>query len=843
VHPNKFLGRVRQQAKPAMSESEKAERLESLSEVIAGRRKDSVDARKTSGIEDVWLKCEEAYLGIDDANRHEFSQAKWAKPTSINGPVTSNKTPKDDTKSTAFVLLTSRYVDFASAKLGEILLPIDDKAFAFSPTPDPDLVAQKEDLSPLIDKITGQPVMRPMTDAEMQQQAQPDNQSATMPPMTPVAQGAQQMVAKTIADQAQELMDKAKDAAEKAESRIYDWMTESKYPAEVRKVIADSARIGVGVLKGPFPEVKKSQAVTKSKKGIVLEIKEEVVPTYRWVDPWNIFPDESCGENIHNGDGIFERDFLSKSMLSKLKKEPYYLPNQIDKVLEEGPGKAQAEGRNPHEKKTKNRFEIWHYYGILSRKDFEASVGDDELMGELKEDQEDVFAIVSMVNDTIIKVILNPLESGRFPYHTMSWSRRPGHWAGVGIGEKIDMPQRMVNASTRAVLNNAGISSGVQIVLDAASLQPADKNWHITPNKIWLLSEEGVGKDVRSVFNSIEIPNVVAELMPIIQYGMKLAEESTGIALVTQGQDGDTTPQTFGQAELQNNNASTWLRNVGYRFDDQITEPVVTESYEWLLLDPEVPDDEKGDFQINAHGSIAMVERAIQEQTLLGLFNAATNPAYKINPSKLFEEFLKAKRLDPRKIQYSEQEQQQMQQQPPAPPIQVMVEQVKGQNALALEDKKTQGELAQIAAEAQQTQQQLQTGGMTPHMATATAQIERERIRAATAERVEESRAHAEAARADKEYLIAQQNGQFRLEEKRLDRELKILEYSAKHNLTLEQVKAELAKTSIQEETKRQLAAAEIELAQAEGDKDRAVDVHKHTTSLVRDQITTPNTP
>ena len=68
---------------------------------------------------------------------------------------------------------------------------------------------------------------------------------------------------------------------------------------------------------------------------------------------------------------------------------------------------------------------------------------------------------------------------------------------------------------------------------------------------------------MRDAFVAVLIPNVQQEMMATIMYGMKLAEEASGIPLVTQGQDGATTPQTFGQAELQNNNAHAWLRNGG----------------------------------------------------------------------------------------------------------------------------------------------------------------------------------------------------------------------------------------------------------------------------------------
>jgi hypothetical protein len=55
-----------------------------------------------------------------------------------------------------------------------------------------------------------------------------------------------------------------------------------------------------------------------------------------------------------------------------------------------------------------------------------------------------------------------------------------------------------------------------------------------------------------------------------------------------------------------------------YAVDDYITEPLVNDLYDWLLMDPDVPNDEKGDFDIDAHGSIVLVERAIQEQFLMG---------------------------------------------------------------------------------------------------------------------------------------------------------------------------------------------------------------------------------
>lgn len=807
-----------------MSEEERGEQLAKLGEVIAGKRKDAVEARTNSGIETTWLAAEEAYLGIDDMNRGEFAGAKWAKPTTMAGAVTQTNSAVDKTRSNAFVRLTSRYVDNAAAKLGEILLPIDEKAFSFEATPDPDLIAQKDDQTPLSDPA-GQPVMRPAKDGEAPQ----------MPAMTPTAQGAQQMVQMTAADQAQQQMDKAGECATKAETRIYDWMVESKYPAEARKVVHDAARIGVGVLKGPFPDLKQSRALVDGK----LQVKNKLAPAVKWVDPWNIFPDDACGEDIHAGDYILERDFLSEKMLKRLKEQQGYLKDQIELVIEQGPGKCYQDGSKAADKKNRKRYEIWYYYGTIKRDDMllANAVGIDEL----PEDQEEVEAVISLVNDTVIRAIINPLDSGAFPYRIVTWSRRPGHWAGVGVGEQISMPQRACNASTRAMFNNAGLASGVQVAINRTAITPADGSYTITPNKVWYMT--GDVDDVRKAFQVFQIPSVQKELMAIIEYAMKLAEECSGIPLITQGQTGPTSPETFGQAELQDNNAHTWLRSIGYRFDDMVTEPLVNDYYEWLLLDPNVPDDEKGDFKINAHGSIAMVERAIQEGTLLGLLKAAENPAFEVDPAKLFAEYLKAKRLDPRKIQLSDEQKAERAKQPQPPPLPVMLEQLKGKNKLDQIQAEAQTELAVEQQSMAHEQQQLQNGGVTPHMAAATAKIEQERIRSHTAQVVEASRASAEQARADKEYEIARQNGQFRVEELRLKREIAILEYTSKQNITIQQAQTELAQTAITEKTKRSLGAAEIELAQSEGAQDRSYDMHKHVTSLVRDEISTPGTP
>lgn len=773
-----------------LNAEERQELLDALGQTIAEKRDEAVQGRKNSGIEDVWMACEEAYLGIDDTNRADFAKAKWAKPTSKEGAVTTDDRPnRGEAKSTAFVRLTSRYVDAGTAKIGEILLPVNNKPFSFEPTPIPELIERIKDRTPVVGQ-DGQPMMRPARPEEMPAGAaggNPDPASALVDTAAATAPGAgAPMVPVTVKDQAEEAMNRAKESAKKAEKRIYDWLVECKYPREMRKVIHDSARIGVGVLKAPFAESRTARAITKTAAGIALQIKNKVAPAAKWVDPWNLFPDPACGEDIHAGDYIIERDFLSQRKLKELKRQKGYIASQIDLVVKQGPGKCNEKGENPNEQKgVKGRFEIWYYYGMLSRE--ELMLAGCPGLDKLPADKQDIYAIVTLVNDSVIRAIINPLESGSFPYHAMPWTRRAGYWAGVGIGEQVSMPQRMVNAATRAMLNNAGKSAGSIIVMDQGAIVPADGNTTITPDKIFYKLPDDIIDDIRKAFAVFQVPNITPQMMSIIEYAFRLAEESCNIPLISQGQTGPTTPDTLGATQIQNNNANTLLRDIGYGFDDFITEPVVNAFYEWLLLDPSVPEDEKGDFDINAHGSIALVEQAIQDQFIAQMGDMVMNPQFGVNPRKWFSKLMNAKRLDPRDVQYTEEEQKR-------------IDEMAAKNP----PKDPRIAAAEIQAQARVRAVELQS--------TTTASIKKAEINAEVAE--------SQADRDQRERLA-------------------MLEYANREKVSLGAVKGMLAKTAIDNRTKKELVAAEIALAVDQDEKGRA----ERNNSLERDEMTTGETP
>ena len=769
------------------------ERLERIGKALESRKNEAVAYRQSSGIEETWAQCEDAYAGIDDMNRHEYRGNRWIKPTTMNAPMLTGDTRQGiiPVRSSAFVRLTTRYVDAGSAKIGEILLPIDDKAFSFSPTPVPDLINGQDDPTPVPNPdAPGETLKRQATSDEMQQME------------TPPDTAAPEVDLRTM-DLVKEKMDLATAKAKRAETKIFDWQVECQHPFEMRKVIFDAARIGVGISKGPFPDKRRRMAMIDGQ----LVIKEDIVPIDKWVDPWNIFPDPACGEDIRNGDYLFERGYFSEKQVRELKGLPGYLDNQIDKVLFIGPAHTTEQTRNPTDQNTtKHPYVVWFYHGTMDREDFETI--NPSTSASLMDKKEQVHVVCTMINDLVVHGTVNPLErSGDLPYHAVPWIRKPNSWVGTGVAEQLFTPQRMANAATRSLLNNAGVSAGPQIVINQRGIQPANNDWNIVPNKIWYLTEAGQTDDIRKAFYSVDIHNVGDQLYKIVEYAMRLAEESSSIPLITQGLSGKTTPDTFGATQLQDNNANQLLRYIGYNFDGYVTVRQTNQYYEYLLLDPEIGDDHKGDFSIHAHGSVALVERAIQDQTIAQMTPLAQDPQFGVNPKKWFAMLARSKHLNPAEFQYSKEEQAKIDAMPKPQPPQIEVAKIR---AATVE--------MQIKAAAAQA---AQDAALEKELATLDAQIT---IQAA--EMANETTRIKVKLDTDRDTVYAQTEVQrvqvehnAKMMELQLKRELAIMESASKQQISVDQVKAKLADTALKLQTQKELAAMDAKLR-----------VHEHIT-------------
>jgi hypothetical protein len=723
---------------PQMEMERTQERLQAFGQSLSSQRDEWIRARYSYGVDKRWLEDEDQYNAKDNINK---AASQMMTSVEQGYPVTTQGAKPH--RSTVYIGLTRQKTNAAEARISDILLPTDDRNWGIKPTPKPTLMAMSRDTQMAGDKETGQPLLNPDTGEPL-----------------------------AMRDIARAAMKTAREKSDAMQLEIEDQLVECDYNGELRKVIHNSARLGTGVIKGPIVtnRTRKAWQPYKDMQGNTihqLDIVTEVTPASFSIDPRNVWPDPGCGDSIHNGKGVYEREQMTSRQVRDLAKQPGFMKEQLRKVLEEGPKKSATFQELKDEDQrdiARDVYEMWSYWGEVDHDDLEAA---GIKLGQ-KDELRAVSACVVMINSTIVKAFLNPLEGGDLPYDFYVWERVSDSVWGYGIPYLMRAQQKVLNAAWRQMMDNAGVSSGPQIIVKAGAIQPADKQWQISARKIWFATDEV--DDVRKAFTAVEFNSHQVELSGIIKMAMELADMETGVPVIMQGEKG-AAPDTVGGMQMLMNSANVVLRRLVKQFDDMVTRPHIRRYYDYNMMYNE--DEEiKGDFSIDARGSSALLIRDIQNQAFLNLLAAGANPVYGVylDTQKLFEKALQAQHIDPKEVFKSEDELEKIKEQQKNPP------EAPSDPAMAV---------AQLRG-----------------------QIEMEKAKAQNAGDMAELQVR---------QSIAQQEGEIRMAEMQLTREIEMLKMANTQNLTLEQIKAKLADTAMRERGKKELYAAEANLKMSTG--------------------------
>lgn len=643
---------------------EEEQRLANLAKLVADRRDAAVSARKVSGIETIWREDIDYYEGRDQFNKG----TELTKPQSLTGGIQTNETATENDGCTEFFNITRPFVDAADARMGDILLPAGDWNFSMDPTPVPELAEAAESKAPIADPDTGAPV------------AGPDGAPATE------------------GDVAELAMITAFKKVRKAELWVRDQLTECRFHAESRLTISDAAKIGTGVLKGPYPESRTTSVLVDG----ALEIRTDTVFASKRIDPFNFFPASDCDGDIQTSSHVIERAHMTGRQLSEL--TDGYREEGIKAVLKEGPGKRNLEAEDAPtgiKSADDDRFEVWYHYGDIQVRDL--ALLDENVNPSYSEDGEEddegmdayVSATIVMVNDTIIKGHLNPLTSGGFPYDVFPWQKVAGQVWGIGVARQGRVPQKMFLASSRALMNNMALSSAPILgVLQHAIIPLGGGGWQLRGGKIFALREQSEVRSIKDAITSIEVPSMQAELTANIQLALKMMEDATGVTFLLQGQQGSA-PDTVGGMQMLQQNASAFLRRVARLYDEYITERHIHRYYQALLLE-EGMDDAKGDLRIRALGSSALLERETQQMQLQQIMQLAEDPSYQLSKPSVAHEMLRLWGVEPAKFKMTPEEVKAAQEAQPAPAPQVQAAQIRTEGALQQQQLKSQDNMAKL---------------------------------------------------------------------------------------------------------------------------------------------------
>lgn len=647
-----------------------------LQNMIAQHIADAVSARRSSGIEQIWIEDEDQYEGIDPVTP-QSSQVI----TSKGQP--RAKVPTQGNRSRVFLNITKPKTDNWISRVQEMLLPHDDKPWELGPTPvaEIDEAIENEDQTPV-----------PLADG-------------STAPAADVAKAAQE---------------KARIAAEKMSTQVEDWFVEGSVYAELRKVIRDAGRVGTGWIKGPIPVVRKDRKWVPSEGGMTVVVKERLAPSSTRKNYWDVFADPSCGTNHHDGGFMAERDYWTKKILRGWASTPGVDRAAIAEIIKEGPGRvARDDDRATRQRDGESRttdstlWEVWHYYGEIDPLELIGSgwakmkaekpeeedaqepgeppedtpadsaedmdEGDAEEAGdgllELAREEVELMSIpviATVINDRIVRIVMNPGDDGEFPFDCMVAEEIEGQVYGRGIPRKMSTPQRILNAGIRALLENSGLSAGPQVIVAQGVVEPADKDPTITGRKLWTFTPSDEIDDVRKAMAVVNIPSAQKELQAVIDFSMRMADECTNMPAMLQGLMGNA-PDTVGGLKIQQSNAASPLKATAKLFDDRITVPHLKRYYAWGMADENVPQEAKGDLQCKARGATALVQREDGAIFLAQSYPLTQDQELRIDKNKWFQEVCKAHRISPESVQYTEQQwaalqEQKAQQQPPADP-------------------------------------------------------------------------------------------------------------------------------------------------------------------------------
>ena len=593
--------------------------------------------------------------------------------------------------SEVFVNITRNKTNAAEARLQDMLFPTDDRNFGIYPTPVPEL-----------------------------------DYMSKMEPQTPEQQGA--------IEAARNMVSEATESAMQMQDVIDDQLLESRYHIKARDIIHDACQLGTAIIKGPVIVGRTKKRWDVMPDGMsMLQIVEALEPTVERIDPWDFYPDMSA-KSISEAEFVFERRRLSKKQLREMANLPGVLVSQLKEIV-----KTSAKSTHIAKDFTDdirnitgintvgegNKYEIWEYHGPVSKSELidAMRMSDDEIdEEEVDELNDEVEATVFFSGDRVIKVAVNPMDSDERPFAVFNWEKDESSIFGFGVPCLMRSAQRVINASWRMMMDNAGLSVADQLVINKELLYPADGTWDMTPKKIWYLRDKT--RSVQEAFASFATPSHQVELANIFSMARQLADEETNLPLIAQGEMGQHTTKTSSGMAMLMNSSNIVLRKAVKNWDDDITRPLITRFYDWNMQFNERADI-KGDFSIEARGSGALLVREKQQENLMIYSNLSMNVpefAKRRDWAELDREIAKSLELpydqitlDEREIAELEEQQQAMMQQQ----MQMMqagggADQLKAELAqveLQLKSQKLQLDAQKAQAGIQQDQAEMQMKG------------------------------------------------------------------------------------------------------------------------------------
>lgn len=424
-------------------------------------------------------------------------------------------------------------------------------------------------------------------------------------------------------------MEQALRAAKAMEGEIRDQLDELKFRKLIRQQVHSGNLYGTGLLKGPLVDERTYKAWQRDPaSGAWMPAPvTKLRPFLEFVRVWDSYPDP---DSVAYRDltGHFQRHVLTRPALRKLAER-----SDFDREAILGHIKANPDGNAPFEHfetqlrwmgyeshilhpRTK-RYEAAEFWGVVDARDLE------ETGIEPGDDAPEYWCNVWLLGSDIVKFTVQPVDGLTIPYYAYYFEKDDSSIFGDGIPQVIRSDQDALNASLRAMLDNAAVCAGEMFEVNIDLLEPTEDPNAIHPRRVWRRTGAGVEAQWPAV-RPVSSSSHTNEYLMLAQKFEQNIHEST-VPSYMHGETDSGVGRTVGGLSMLMGTAQTSLKDQLTILDDDVMEPVITAMYDWNMQFND-REDIRGDYVVSVHGASSLVAREVRSQSLEQFANNTANP-------------------------------------------------------------------------------------------------------------------------------------------------------------------------------------------------------------------------
>jgi len=488
-----------------------------------------------------------------------------------------------------FMGIVSTKCRTATAWLRDTLLGTgSDKPWSIAPTPLPEVPPEVQDNLQMI------------MEQNLQQYYAEGNPQASPEDLKQLASGMKDTAMRSMKEEADKRVGRM-------EQKIEDQLIEGGFIKALYEFTNDVATFPYAVLKGPIPRKRKAMKWADGELKAVDVLRDE----WERVDPYKFYW-APWGDDIQNMPCL-ELHHLTREDLEAMIGVDGYDSDSVRSILSDfGVGGSEwvdtddsdieaASGKDFDEAHDDlvTALQLWD--SIPGKLLLEWGMSEEEIPDPIMSYPCEVW----MINNIIIKAVLNYDPLGRKPYYLTSYEKIPGRVDGHGVSDLCMDAQNMCNAAARALANNMGISSGPQVGVNISRLPAGEDVTQMYPWKIWQFRQSDYN-DSSQPMTFFQPQSNAQELMGVFDRFMGIADEVSGIPKYMTGEHVPGAGRTSSGLSMLMSNAGKSIKQVIGNIDNDVLKPMLERQYQRNIRYADDPDM-IGDVTVVAKGAQSLV--------------------------------------------------------------------------------------------------------------------------------------------------------------------------------------------------------------------------------------------